>query len=258
MTLLNVAEVTQALGGSLIGSRLLYHLTTTSTMDVAREAAASDYPEGAVALAEEQTAGRGRFQRQWVSPAGVNLYFSVLLYPDLHALQRLTMATSLGVARGITRACGLSVAIKWPNDVRRGGRKLCGILLESALEGERVRYAIVGVGVNVNLDPSPYPEIAATATSLALECGHPVSREQVLASILLEMDGVYSVLRGGADLRPEWRSLLETLGKRVEVRWGDDREAGLAEDVTEEGSLVLRRRDGSRITLPVGEVTLQV
>ncbi len=258
MTLLNVAEVTQALGGSLIGSRLLYYLSATSTMDVAREAAASGYPEGAVALAEEQTAGRGRFQRQWVSPAGVNLYFSVLLYPDFHALQRLTMATSLGVARGITRACGLPVAIKWPNDVRRGGKKLCGILLESALEGERVRYAIVGVGVNVNLDPSPYPEIAATATSVMQECGRPVSREQVLASVLLEMDGVYAALRGGADLRPEWRALLETLGKRVEVRWGDDREAGLAEDVTEDGSLVLRRRDGSRITLPVGEVTLQV
>ena len=257
MALFDVGEVARSLPRSVIGSRLLYYLSTASTMDVAREAAARGSPEGTVALAEEQTAGRGRFQRQWIAPPDVNLYFSVLLYPDLQALRRLTLATSLGVARGITQATGLPVAIKWPNDIRRGGKKLCGILLESALEGERVQYAVVGVGVNVNFDPLLYPEIATTATSLMLEAGRLVSREAVLAAILLEMDHVYGDLRAGKSLREEWRPLLETLGKHVEVRWGEEREEGLAEDVTEDGDLVLRRRDGSRVSLPAGEVTMQ-
>ena len=257
MTVLDIGEVAQALQGALVGSRLLYYPSTTSTMDVARELAAAGCPEGTVVLAEEQTAGRGRFQRQWIAPPDVNLYLSVVLYPSLYALRRLTMATSLGVARGITRACGLPVTIKWPNDIRSRGRKLCGILLESAAQGDRVQYATVGVGVNVNLDPSPYPEIASTATSLMLEQGQPVARELVLSTILLEMDRVYRALQAGQSVTQEWRGLLETLGQRVEVRWGDQREAGLAEEVGEEGELLLRRDDGSLVSLPAGEVTLQ-
>ena len=258
MTLLDIGEVRRALPTTIVGTRLLYYLSADSTMDVAREAAAKGSPEGTVVLAEEQTGGRGRFQRHWIAPPDDNLYFSVLLYPDLYALRRLTMATSLGVARGVMRACGLPVAIKWPNDIRRNGKKLCGILLEGAVEPSQVDYAIVGIGINVNFDPSTYPEIAETATSLKLETGQPVPREHVLSSVLQELDSAYRALRAGEDLREPWRALLETLGKWVEVRWGEQREEGLAEDVNEEGDLVLLRRDNSRVTLPVGEVTLQV
>ena len=268
MTLLDIGQVKRALTSATVGARLLYYPSVSSTMDVARKEAAKSSPEGTVVLAEEQTIGRGRFQRTWVSPPGSNLYFSILLYPTLHALRHLTMATSLAVARGITHACGLPVTIKWPNDIRSNGKKLCGILPESALEDGGVRYAIVGIGLNVNFDPSPYPEIAATATSLMLETGRSVPREEVLVSILREMDETYRALEAGQDLREPWRSLLETLGKRVQVLWGQQREEGLAEeglaeeglaeDVDDEGNLVLLRDDGSRVTLAAGEVTLQI
>ncbi|MBI4233665.1 MAG: biotin--[acetyl-CoA-carboxylase] ligase [Chloroflexi bacterium] len=254
---MSVEAVRQGLATRIVGQRLLYCPQVTSTMDVARQEAAAGAPEGTVVLAEEQTAGRGRFQRRWVSPPGANLYFSVLLYPSLEELHRLNMAATLAVVRAVQVTTGLYPSIKWPNDIRLGGRKLCGILIESSLEGSAVRYAIVGIGVNVNLDTSQHPEIASIATSLSKERGGPVSRQVVLRAILEEMDSLYCSLKGGESAREEWVLHLETLGKWVQVRWGEHVEEGLAHDVDLEGNLVLERRDKSRITVAAGEVTLQ-
>ena len=135
-------------------------------MDEARRLAQSGCEEGTVVVAEEQTAARGRFDRRWVSPPGENLCFSVILKRVSTSSPYANMAAALAVVRAVGSLDGLWPSIKWPNDVRVGGRKLCGILVEAALESRRVPFAVVGVGLNVNLDPfgtprSPLPPPAS-------------------------------------------------------------------------------------------------
>ena len=130
--------------------------------------------------------------------------------------------------------------------------------MESAVDNNKIGHAVIGIGINVNFEPSLYPDIAETSTSLKIETGRPVSREAVLKSVLQELDNVYLALTFEEDLRKPWIDLLETLGKWVQVTWGDEQEEGFAEDVNEYGELILRRSDNSFVNLPFGEVTLQV
>lgn len=226
-------------------------------MDVARRKAEEGAPEGTVVLADQQTRGRGRFRRRWVSPPGTNLYLSIILRPTVDELRLLNMATSLAVVRAIRSTAGLAATIKWPNDVRLRELKVGGILIDSALSNGQMRWTIVGVGINVNLDPAEHPEIASIATSLAKEAGHPVSRMEVLAAFLEELNVLYETLRSREALAKEWKSFLDTLGKTIQVRIGKRIERGVAQDVDEAGNLVLVRSDGSIATLAAGEVTLQ-
>jgi BirA family biotin operon repressor/biotin-[acetyl-CoA-carboxylase] ligase len=161
------------------------------------------------------------------------------------------------VARGLEQVAGLRRALKWPNDVLVGGRKICGILLESEITGQVVNYVLLGIGVNVNADVSAYPEIAAIATSAAAEAGRPVSREALAAAVLNELEELYLAVQAGQPVQDEWRARLETLGRQVRVTSGQAVEEGLAEDVDGDGSLILRRPDGSRVTIVAGDVTLR-
>jgi BirA family biotin operon repressor/biotin-[acetyl-CoA-carboxylase] ligase len=238
------------------GRRLEYRAMLGSTQDLARELAQADAPEGAVVLAGRQTAGRGRLGRSFISPRG-GLYLTVILRPVLEHLRPLPIIAALAVARGLEQVAGLRTALKWPNDVLVGGRKVCGILVESELAGQNVNYVLLGIGVNVNADMSAYPEIAAIATSAAAEAGHPVSREALAAGVLNELEALYLAAQTGRRVQDEWRARLETLGRQVRVTSGQTVEEGLAEDVDSDGSLILRRPDGSRVTIPAGDVTLR-
>lgn len=253
---MDIDTVQSLLATRRIGRPLLYLPSTGSTMDVARERARAGAPEGLVVVADEQTAGRGRLGRSWVAPAGVNLSLSVLLRPSLDVMKRLGMIAPLAVADAVAAVSGVAVGFKWPNDVRVGQRKLSGVLIEGELEGERPQFAIAGVGLNVNLDTAAYPEIADIATSIAREHGRPVSREETLAALLNAFDRWYGE-PGSEAVRLAWRSRLETLGREIDVTFAGRTEHGVAEDVDAEGSLILRRRDGSRVVLPAGEVTLR-
>ena len=256
----------------VVGRRIVYFQRLSSTMDEAARQAKEGAEDGTVILAEEQTKARGRFQRAWVSRPG-NLYLSILLRPSTTALQYLSIISSVAVVRAIKSTTGLQPTIKWPNDIRLGGRKVCGILVESALQDDNVQYAVVGIGINVALDPSTECGLADIATSLNIEAGKEVDRQALLRHLLHEMDMRCLPLRqshggsgpadagqvaGDADVRrtlEEWRSLLETLGGEVEVRWKDEVFAGFAEDVDEVGNLLLRLETGVLVTLPAGEVT---
>jgi BirA family biotin operon repressor/biotin-[acetyl-CoA-carboxylase] ligase len=251
---LDLEAVDRLLRTEAIGRRVTYLDSTGSTMDIAREWAASNAPHGALVIAEEQTAGRGRFGRRWVSPAGLNLYLTLLVRPDAERLGGLAMIASLAVCRAIETATDLAPVIKWPNDVQIGGRKVSGILIESESQGEDVRYALVGPGINVN-DPIADPEIAEIATSLAREVGREVSREGVLAAFLNEFEDAY--VTPLPEVRAAWRSRLATLGEEVRLTFGGETYEGVAEDVTADGSLTLRLPDGSRRTFEAGEVSLR-
>jgi len=150
---------------------------------------ADDEAEGAVAVAEEQTEGRGRLGRNWEAPAGTSVLVSVLLLPTVAAsrLPELSLVAGNAVAEAILEVTGIEPAIKFPNDVLIGGRKVAGILAESS-EGR----VVLGIGVNANQTLEQLPATAQTTpTSLRLELGEPVSRLRLLAAILLQLERAY-------------------------------------------------------------------
>lgn len=238
------------------GNPLIWLPSTGSTMDDVRTQAKAGAAEGLVIAADEQTKGRGRLGRSWVAPAGVNLSLSLLVRPNPAVIKRLGMVAPLAVADAVAAVTGIEVRCKWPNDILIGGRKLCGILIEGEFSGDRPVFAIVGIGLNVNLDVAAVPEIADFATSLRRETGRVVDRGAVLVATLRAFQVHYDST-DAARLRDIWRARLDTLGQHVDVTFAGRTESGLAEDVTADGSLLLRRPDGSLLTLPAGEVTLR-
>lgn len=248
--------ILQRLTTQFIGRHILYYPTASSTMDVARKSAREGASEGTIVIAEEQTAGRARLGRSWLSPPGV-IAVSIILCPELSQLLRLTMVASLATSRSIEQATRLKSDIKWPNDVLIRGKKVSGILTESALRGYSVDWAVIGIGINVNLDLEAFPEISDIATSLSAELRREVSQLDVLLNLLREIELLYLALRRGEPIHEEWQSHLETLGKMVQVRSGKRVEEGYAESVDSDGSLLLRRSDGSLARFITGEVSLR-
>ena len=241
---------------AIVGRRVRFYQSTPSTMDDAARWARDGADEGAVVVAETQTASRGRLGRRWVSDAG-NLYCSVLFRPDAAALPLLNPLAGVAVARAVRRVAGLYPAIKWPNDIIVDDRKVAGILAESALSGARIDYAIVGIGVNIALDVSADPEIAATAGSLNALAAAEIDRAELLRRILQYLDALYLDLRRRRSPVPEWRRWLDTLGRSVTVTHHDITDTGVAEDVDEQGNLLLRVADGRLLTIAAGDITLR-
>jgi BirA family biotin operon repressor/biotin-[acetyl-CoA-carboxylase] ligase len=242
---------------SFMGRRAIYRRSVTSTMDAARGEAEAGVPEGAVVIADEQTAGRGRLGRQWVSPPGTNIYVSVILHPPAAHLRQLSIIFPLAICEGIEEVTGLAARIEWPNDVLVGGRKVSGVLLDAEIVGDQVRYAIAGIGLNVNFDPSTYEELRDIATSLRRELGREVSREAVLAALLNHLEPLYQGALLGEKAHLAWKERLDTLGKSVRVGFADRMEEGVAVDTDSDGALILRRDDGTTARIEAGEVTLR-
>ncbi len=251
---LSPEKITSGLNTRVIGRRVICYPSLPSTQQAVRKEASQGAPEGTVIIADEQTAGRGRLGRAWLSPEG-SVSVSVLLYPDIAGLPYLIMIASLAVARSIEAATGLKARLKWPNDVLVNGRKVSGILIETSLKGKAVDYAVIGMGININVDMTAFPEIAATATSLSTELGSSVSRLGMVRRLLVELDGLYKAPRQA--VYEEWRSRLDTLGRQVCVVSGDDTQYGRAENVAADGSLLLRRDDGSLTRILAGDVSLR-
>lgn len=256
---LTARAVKRGLSTAVIGCRVRCYRSLRSTMDTARRLAEGGAPEGTVVLAERQTRGRGRFNRQWVSPTGQNLTLSIVLRPPAERLHLLNMAASVAIVDAIHAATGLPASVKWPNDVRVNGRKVAGVLMEARAGEGGDGYAILGVGLNVNHDPTPSLQPPAEATSLASALGRPVDRLAVLRAFLRSLDALCSPQADDEQLYQRWRGLLDTLGQRVRVAWGGDGRAvaeGIAVDVERNGDLVLRRDDGGTVPVNAGEVTV--
>jgi BirA family biotin operon repressor/biotin-[acetyl-CoA-carboxylase] ligase len=252
----SVERLRATLADQDIGAVVQYEPVVGSTLDLARAAGRDGAAHGLVIIADEQTAGRGRFGRRWVAPAGVNLLFTVLVRPPVAVLERLSVVAALAVADGVQAACGVSPVFKWPNDVQVNGRKLAGILTEAEFTGERPAFALVGTGLNVNLDTAAEPDVREIAVSLRDLTGRDQSREDVLADVLSAFQRWYDA--PGSDVLAAWSARLATLGQKVSVGFAGRVEHGIAESVTETGALRLRRADGTLLTLPAGEVTTRV
>ena len=253
---LSPASITANLGTHFVGQRVIYYPSLTSTMEVAKREAQQGAVEGTVIIAGEQTAGKGRKKRIWLSPRG-NIALSIILYPSAVYLPSLVMLTSLAVVYSIESETGLKPQLKWPNDVLIKGRKVCGILIESGMRGSRVDYAVIGIGINVNLKPADFPELSSVATSLSDELGREVPQIDLIRRLLVEVEKLYLALPSDESIYQQWRGRLVTLGRRVQVSWGKTSYEGIAESVARDGSLLLRCPDGSLTKIMAGDVTLR-
>ena len=184
MTRIDPAALAEKLAGNSLARRIIVLEETPSTNLAAKALAAEDAPSGTLVLANRQTAGRGRRGRAWQSEAGAAVCMSLLLRPEFPAecAPRITIAAALGVCRAL-RTFGADAAIKWPNDVYAGGKKLSGILSELGTQGGGRPYIVCGIGINVGQRAFP-GELAETATSLLLETGHTVALERVISEVL--------------------------------------------------------------------------
>jgi BirA family biotin operon repressor/biotin-[acetyl-CoA-carboxylase] ligase len=260
---LNQRRIERALETTTFGQRVIYHDVVGSTNDVAKQLATEGAAEGTVVIADEQTAGRGRLERRWVAPPGTCLLCSLLFRPALLPAQahRLTMLCSMAAADAIQEIAGLSVALKWPNDLivkaqSQGWCKLAGILTESGMTGDALDVVIVGIGINVNVPEEALPALDPHATSILAESGREIDRAELLAALLAGVEARYARLEAGESPRDEWATRLTTLGERVTVTATEGTFTGVAESVDEDGALLLRTDDGEHRRLLAGDVTL--
>ncbi len=260
MDTFDVTAVQRTLSTVQLGRPLRYLPSVASTQDVAREAALAGAPGGLAVVAGQQTAGKGRSGRSWWSPPAGGLYVSLLLRPVLASehVSWVTMCLALGAAEAIEAVCGLRPDLKWPNDLEWQGRKLAGILAESAFTGNKLDFVIAGIGLNVAVDFSSQPELARSAISLQAAAGRPVDSSALLVALLSWVETHILALEQGISPLDAWKERLVTLGRRVQARSFDGRVlSGVAVDVLQDGSLLLRLDNGAEEIVRAADVTLR-
>ena len=234
-----------------------------STNNACKRLAAEGAPDGTAVLTGMQTAGRGRRGRTFVSPPG-GLYFSLILRPHARpeALMHLTAMVAVAAARAIERVSGVYPGIKWTNDLVLNGRKLCGILTELSVEGETgaLQYVVPGIGINVSQCEEDFDgDVAQIATSILRETGRRISRAELAAAMIEELDALYAALKSGdtSAYLEEYRRRCVTIGREVQLLWQDTKEKVTALDVDEEFGLIVRRENGTVETVRTGEVSVR-
>ncbi|MCJ8011051.1 biotin--[acetyl-CoA-carboxylase] ligase [Paenibacillus sp. KQZ6P-2] len=259
---LEALSLLKALKTSAIGRKVKMIESTVSTQEEARMLAEEGAPEGTLVIAEEQTGGKGRMGRKWYSPKGKGIWMSLVLRPEqpMHYMPQLTLLTGVAVCRAVRKVSSVEAGLKWPNDLLVNGRKICGILLESAAEDEYVRYCIAGIGISVNLDPEDYPEeLAGVATSLKIESGEQVERATLIASVLEEFENLYGLYQqeGFGPIASLWEALSVTLGKPVTVNTARGLVEGTAAKLDQTGALLMDIGDGQLVPIFSGDVELR-
>lgn len=273
--ILDITRIAINLKQAIIGHSIDYHGTIASTMQIAHQLAADPATRsGAIVVAEEQTAGLGRLQRQWHAPAAQALLVSLVLKQEhLPAnLAQLPMMAGVAAVRAIaSMAPELTedIGLKWPNDIVLGedlahARKVGGILIETSFVRDQVDYAVIGIGINVNQAAGALPEVPANApppTSLRLEMGRMLDRTALLVALCRAWEELVTPQDATHDIYHEWRSLLLTLGQPVMVIAHSDSErhfTGVAVDVTADGALVVVDDAGYSHLLDAGDVTTRL
>jgi len=259
---INVNELQEGLRTKRFGKRIVFLREVDSTNNVAKELASYGAVEGTVVIAEAQTVGRGRLNRKWISPKG-GLYFSIILRPKTNSSEavKLVFVAGLAVAETLRELYHSKVETKWPNDVLVGGRKVCGILSEMRTTNERVGFVVIGIGVNANFDvKKDIPrELWGSAISLENELGKKVNLEELFRVLLEKLENVYdSFLKEGfAPVLEKWKAFASFLGQKVTVISETGELAGLALDVKDDGSLIVKLEDGKEKRILVGDVSMR-
>ena len=232
-----------------LGQVIHYVESCPSTQILAHRLAQEGTPDGTIVLTEEQTAGRGRLARKWDSAAKKGIWMSVVLRPDVvpQKAPQFTLVAAVATVRAIEEVTGLKPEIKWPNDILLNGRKCTGILTELQSDADGIQALIIGIGLNVNQSREEFPEeIQGIATSLGIESGDAVNRQDLVRSLLYYLE-IYTdmyIENGFGILKLMWESYSSTIGKTVRARMAKETLVGIAEGITEDGVLQLRTADG--------------
>lgn len=247
-----------ALKGTQFGRRAHHFFKIHSTNDVALQLAGAGEAHGALVIAEEQTAGRGRLGRTWHSEKTSGIYLSVILRPPLAPLHApvITLAVGLAARDAVANATGHQPELRWPNDLLIRGKKVCGILTEMQAEAQRLHYVVVGIGINVNHSRLP-ADLEKIATSLRLEGGQRYSRVEILVGLFAALDHYYNrlleegpavIIKRFAEISPYAR------GRRVRVSSPWEQFAGVTAGLDATGLLRVKRDDGKTVTVVAGDV----
>lgn len=243
------------------GRKLLFLETVDSTNLRAKLEAETGAPQGTLIVADAQTAGRGRRGREWDSPAGKNVYFTLLLRPDFEPdrASMLTLVMALAVAQGIRKTCHLEPQIKWPNDIVLQGRKVCGMLTEMSVERDYIHYVVIGVGINAGLQEFP-EKIRDTAASLQQFTGTAVPRATLVAEIMKSFETIYARFCETKDcsrIRPEYEALMVNNNQHVRVLDPKGEYTGIARGINDSGELLVELADGTVQPVYAGEVSVR-
>lgn len=259
---IDAAKVEKGLKGHRFGHTIHYHQAVASTQPLAKELAEQGAAEGTVVLAEQQLQGKGRLGRIWHSPYGKGVWMSIVLRPatPIQLAPQLTLLTAVALAEAIRSTTELNVGIKWPNDILHKGKKLCGILLESAAEEQRLKYVIAGIGIDVNLGENDYEnELRNKATSLRIEKGAPVDREQLIEAFMMKWERLSDLYdqQGFEPIAQLWESYTISLGQRTLITTAQEQFYAVPLKLTERGSIVVKLDDGEEreiFSAEMGEV----
>lgn len=255
----DIPQLRRALRPVRLGRRIEYHDRLGSTSDRVKALADQGAPEGAVVIADEQTAGRGRCGNAWHSPPGCGIWMSVLLRPSLKAagLAPLTLCAGYAAARAVEQVAGLSTRIKWPNDMLINDRKTAGILTEATTDRARGLQVVLGIGINVNHTPDDFPpHLRAAATSLRIERGAPVSRQRLLHALIERLDRVYDrFLRDGlACCLSGLQSRLAWVGDAVAIAGDAAGVQGVIAGIGRDGGLLIETPDRRVVSVQSGTI----
>ena len=241
------------------GKTVHFARKTDSTNLWIKRLAKEGAPEGTLALAEFQSAGRGRLGRSWEVPEGTSVMMSILLRPKFEPqyAPTLTLVMGMAVAKAV-KNLGFDVSIKWPNDVVVSHKKICGILTEMGVRDGKIDYAVIGVGINVNIKEFP-EEMADKATSLYLESGKEFDRSQIPGLVMEAFEEYYEKFAATCDLsglKEEYESILANYNQPVRVLAKEPYE-GVARGITDGGELLVEKTDGTIVAVSAGEVSVR-
>lgn len=259
---LTFGEITSYLTKERTGQMFCYEVTD-STNTRLKELAQNGAPAGTVAIANEQTAGKGRLGRVFQSDKDTGIYMSMLMKPQggLEHISEITAWVAVCVSRAIEKVVGITPGIKWVNDVVLNGKKICGILTELSVEGESgsIQYLIVGIGLNVHNKIEDFPEeIRQKASSIDEQTGRRVKRAQLAAAVIEELDTMFATWPEGKEkYLSYYRKHCVTTQKQVRLLRGKEERSGYAEEVTEDFHLQIRYEDGTREEVSSGEVSVR-
>ena len=261
--LLLPSEIQVGLNTNIIGKEMHYKPVVDSTNRLAKALAYHGAADGAIVVAEEQTSGKGRRERNFYSPRVKGIWFSVILRPKIlpKDAPQITLMTAVAIAEAMNRF-NLKLDIKWPNDLLFDGRKLVGILTEMTGEIGRIDYIVVGIGINVNISRDEFPEeIRDVAASLYEINGEPLARVKIFRAVLEELDKLYQEVNvnGFDDILRRWRKYNSTLGKNIRVVSAIDSDKyfdGKAIDLNSDGALIVETAQG-RQTVYAGDVSIR-
>ncbi len=250
--------LSRRLHGTPFAKRIFHFFKTDSTNSVAMHLAETGEPHGAIVIAEQQTAGRGRSGRSWISDKSAGIYVTILLRPPISPMlaPALTLVAGLAARDAIAEETNLQPDIRWPNDILLNDKKVCGILTEMQAEPDRIHFAVVGIGINVN-QQKMHAELAAIGTSLRIETGRVHSRLELLARLLRHLDRYYNqfVAEGAAPILRRFAEVSSYFeGKRVRITTAKETFEGTTAGLESMGILRVKRDDGKTEAVISGTV----